>query len=177
MVLLEFEDSFNDLHLIKIIFWFHRALVPQSWGHYGHLFDSSFYNILILIIVIFMRGWVGDVNVANMKILVMVALLFRRNKSLEPIKFHDEFSHLLLKFTIGFISSHGLAQEKYPLDERILFHWPLLKMVKNRKEQKLQKNWWHGSCSKVQAWKWDINKWRGHIGINHGDAVVPRNMG
>ena len=51
----------------------------------------------------------GDVNAANIKLLVMVASLFERNGAFNLTKLHCEFSHLLLEFHNGFISPYFMA--------------------------------------------------------------------
>ena len=109
IILFEFENPFDGWHPIKVILQFKNAIKFQclnlevtkviSWK-----LSSS--NTFIIIIMILMRIWVGDVNGINFKFLLVRPSAFG---SFNLLKLHGEFSYLLSKIDNGLISPHFMS--------------------------------------------------------------------
>ena len=165
-MLLSFKDPFSGLYPIEIIFCFRfeiaiklRCLNLEVINVIPWMPSSS--NTSILIIKVFVRGWVGNIDGDNIKLPVTVASTLKRNGSFNPIKFHCEFSHVLLKLDNGFISLHlmGLLKRNSLRVRRFFFSGVYWKWSRVEKSKCFEKGWhmpwWRGAqtvMGEVQSW-------------------------
>ena len=107
MVLPEFENPFNGLHLIKIILKVEIAIkllclnLEATKVIYWMPSSSN-----APIFIIFMRTWIGDINVVDIKLQVARGPTFR---FFNLLKLHGEFSYLILKNDNGIFHPHFMG--------------------------------------------------------------------
>jgi len=114
IILFEFEDPLNGLCQIKLVLWFKIAIkfwyldfdIPRA-----NPWMPSYSNSSILIIILFKKRWLGNVNGVHFKPPMVITSL---PGPFYLFKLPCEISRLLLKFNDGLISHNLLAQEGCP---------------------------------------------------------------